>query len=110
MVLPCVVEGDTGDEGEEVDPLRLTRALAVAAYFPGTEPPPASLHNTCYSLVAADYGISVSMIYRVSDGAIAAVEGAGGLSALDADGRVRAAEARFARGWFDSIRADSFGV
>jgi len=85
-------------------------ALAVAAYFTGTEPPPASLHNTCYSLVAADYGISVSMIYRVSDGAIAAVEGAGGLSALDADGRVRAAEARFARGWFDSIRADSFGV
>lgn len=85
-------------------------ALALAASFAGESAPPASLHNTCYSLCDVDYGISVSMTYRVADGGIVAVAGAGGVSPEDAPARQRQAEARYAQGWFESITADSFGA
>lgn len=84
-------------------------ALYLAAYFSGRSAPPPSLHNTCYSLVDDDYGISVSAVYRVEGGIITGIEGAGGVSPAGADARFRAAEARYARGWFDSITADTFG-
>ena len=65
--------------------------------------------NTCYSLVGPDYGISVADVYRVAEGRIAAVPGAGGVSPLGADPAFRAAEARFAAGWYDAITEDIWG-
>lgn len=83
-------------------------ALALAAELAGRDTGGASFHNTCYSLVNPDYGISVSMIYRVEDGAIMGVKGAGGVSASDADASVREAEAEYARGWYQSVCTDAF--
>lgn len=84
-------------------------AAAIAAGFRGEAPPTPSLINTCYSLVGPDYGISVAGVYRLADGALVEVEGAGGVSPADADDDARATEARYAAGWYASITADTWG-
>ncbi len=85
-------------------------ARAVAALLREEEPPEPVYLNTCYSLLAADYGISVAAVYRLDDeGEIAPVPGSGGVSPADAPLAFRRAEADFARGWYDSITADLFG-
>jgi sulfide dehydrogenase [flavocytochrome c] flavoprotein subunit len=85
-------------------------AAAVAALLAGTDPASPSFINTCYSLVAPDYGISVAAIYRIiDDGTIAPVAGAGGVSPSDAPASTRALEAEYARGWYASITSDMFG-
>ena len=53
-------------------------AIAVAALLAGAAPSEPVLVNTCYSLVAPDYGISVAGVYRPKEGQLADVEGAGG--------------------------------
>ncbi|MFN2308387.1 MAG: FCSD flavin-binding domain-containing protein [Gammaproteobacteria bacterium] len=65
--------------------------------------------NTCYSLVAPDYGISVAAVYRYQDGAIKAVEGSGGVSPADAPAAFRTQEAHYTRGWYQSITQDIWG-
>jgi NADPH-dependent 2,4-dienoyl-CoA reductase/sulfur reductase-like enzyme len=85
-------------------------ALAIAALLEHREPPAMSLHNTCYSLIAPDYGISISAIYRVVDEQIHQVEGSGGTSIEQAPGELRECEAAYAEGWYRNIVADSFGV
>ncbi len=84
-------------------------AAAIVAALRGDPIPEASYANTCYSLVGPDYGISVSAVYALTDSAIAAVKGAGGLSPSDADPAFRAREAAYARGWYSSITADTWG-
>lgn len=84
-------------------------ALQIAASLAGEPLVEPSFHNTCYSLVAPDYGITVSGIYSVREGRMAAVEGAGGMSPVGAPAQVRLAEAQYAAGWYASITADSFG-
>ncbi len=64
--------------------------------------------NTCYSFVAPDYGISTSGIYSVSSSGISEVSGSGGESPRDASLPFRQAEARYARGWYRSIRSDTW--
>jgi NADPH-dependent 2,4-dienoyl-CoA reductase/sulfur reductase-like enzyme len=84
-------------------------ALAVVALARGDAPPPLKLINTCYSLVAPDYGISVAGVYRPANGVLADVEGAGGTSPLGASSAQRALEARYAESWFSTITADVYG-
>ncbi len=84
-------------------------ALAIAALVNGAAPGSPSLHNTCYSLVAPHYGISVNEIFQVIDGKITVVEGSGGISPLSAAAEFRAREAAYDRSWYQSIVADSFG-
>jgi NADPH-dependent 2,4-dienoyl-CoA reductase/sulfur reductase-like enzyme len=84
-------------------------ATAVACLLRGEEPPTPKLINTCYSLVAPDYGISIAGVYHPKDGLLAEVEGAGGTSPLNAGPEVRAAEATFAEAWFDTITQEVFG-
>lgn len=84
-------------------------AAAVAALLRGEKPAEPRLINTCYSLVAPDYGISVAGVYRPKDGQLADVENAGGVSVLDAPATTRALEASFANGWFNTITAEVFG-
>ena len=83
-------------------------AAAIVTSLSGTDLPDPSYVNTCYSLVAPDYGISVAAVYRFNqeDGIY---KSGGGVSPLDADASYRAQEARYARGWYDSITQDSFG-
>jgi hypothetical protein len=84
-------------------------AAAVVALLAGGRAPEPKLANTCYSLVAPDYAISVAGVYRPADGQLKDVEGAGGVSAADAPASIRAEEARLAHGWFNTIAAEVFG-
>lgn len=84
-------------------------ALTIVALVNGTTPGSPSLHNTCYSLIAPEYAISVNGIYQVIDGKITAVEGAGGISPQGAAAEFRAREATYDQAWYNSIIADSFG-
>ena len=54
-------------------------AAAIVSELGGTTMPDPSYVNTCYSLVAPDYGISVAAVYRLQDGKIVKVEGSGGI-------------------------------
>lgn len=85
-------------------------AAAIVSAIHKTNMPDPSYVNTCYSLVSPDYGISVAAVYRYSkDKGIYPVADAGGVSPKDADANFRKLEARYAKGWYDSITSDSFG-
>jgi NADPH-dependent 2,4-dienoyl-CoA reductase/sulfur reductase-like enzyme len=84
-------------------------AGAVAALLHGEAPSPPKLINTCYSLVAPDYGISIAGVYHPVGGQLADVEGAGGVSPIDAPADFRALEAAYAEAWFRTITAETFG-
>ena len=83
-------------------------AAAIVTSLRGTDLPDPSYVNTCYSLVAPDYGISVAAVYRFSEKQ-GIYKSGGGVSPMDVDASYRAQEARYARGWYDSITQDSFG-
>ncbi len=84
-------------------------AAAVATLVAGGTPSVPKLINTCYSLVAPDYGISVAGVYQPTGGQLADVLGAGGVSPLDAPRETRKAEAVLAEAWFRTITAEAFG-
>ncbi len=64
--------------------------------------------NTCYSLITADQGISVAMVYKLNpQGKISKVKGAGGVTP-SIDERILSLEASYAKKWLESIVADSF--
>jgi sulfide dehydrogenase [flavocytochrome c] flavoprotein subunit len=84
-------------------------AAAVVAMLRGADVPPPALMNTCYSLVAPDYGISIAAVYRVSDDKLVTVERSSGVSPLDAPAETRALEAEYAKSWYTNITADTFG-
>lgn len=84
-------------------------AAAIVALLRGREPSEPRLINTCYSLVAPDYGISVAGVYRPANGLLTDVPGAGGTSPLDAEPAVRALEARYAEDWFRTVTTEVFG-
>lgn len=86
-------------------------AAAIVASLDNRAAPNPYFTNTCYSLVAPDYGVSVAAIYNLNDeGNIQAVPGAGGLSPREADLSVRQAEAQFAHRWYDAICQDTWGT
>ena len=84
-------------------------AAAVATLLAGGKPTEPRLINTCYSLVAPDYGITVAGVYKPANGVLADIEGAGGVSPIDAPRETRALEAQFAEGWFKTITGEVFG-
>ncbi len=84
-------------------------AAAVAGLLRGDVPPPPKLINTCYSLVAPDYGISVAGVYHPVNGLLTDVQGAGGTSPLDAPRSFRSLEAAYAEAWFGRITTEVFG-
>ena len=84
-------------------------AAAVAALINGTSLPHPSYANICYSIIAPQHGISVGDFYKLDNGQIIPVEGAGGSSPLNASSWEREMEAIYARSWFNNITADIFG-
>ena len=84
-------------------------AAAIVARLAGREPVEPRLINTCYSLVAPDYGITIAGVYKPTNGQLADIPGAGGVSPLDAPQEFRAREALYAEGWFRTIAAETFG-
>ncbi len=84
-------------------------AAAIIRALDGATPGEPRLLNTCYSLVAPGYGISVAGVYRPVAGVLTDIDGAGGSSPLDAPPDMRAAEAGYGEAWFRAITAEAFG-
>lgn len=84
-------------------------AAALVKLLAGEKPQDPMLINTCYSLLAADYGISIAGVYRPDKGQLTDVPGAGGVSPLVAVGGLRGQEALYASSWFRTITAEAFG-
>jgi sulfide dehydrogenase [flavocytochrome c] flavoprotein chain len=84
-------------------------AAAIVAALRGYQVAEPALMNTCYSLVAPDYGISIAAVYRVVDDKLVTVEGSSGVSPLAAPTETRASEAEYAKSWYANITADTFG-
>jgi len=84
-------------------------AAAIVARLAGRAPDEPRLINTCYSLVSADYGISIAGVYRPDKGVLTDVPGAGGVSPLEVVGGFRGQEALYASSWFSTITAETFG-
>ncbi len=84
-------------------------AAAIVALLRGEPVARPVLMNTCYSLVAPDYGISISAVYAVENDTIQVVPGSSGTSPLDASETTRALEAAYTRSWYANITADTFG-
>ena len=84
-------------------------AAAVVRLLAGEKPVEPRLLNTCYSIVQPDYGISVAGVYRPEKDLFVDIEGAGGVSPLDAPAATRVAEAQFAHGWYQTITRETFG-
>ena len=81
----------------------------MARLLRGEQPVQPVLINTCYSLVAPDYGISVAGVYRPENGTLAEIKGSGGVSPPDAPADFRANEAIYAEAWFRTITSEVFG-
>ena len=86
-----------------------TCGAAIVRVLNGGAPSVPKLINTCYSLVAPDYGISVAGVYAPTNGQLAEVPGSGGVSPSDAPRASRAVEAMLAEAWFRTITAEVFG-
>ena len=89
-------------------------ARAIAAALNGQEMGDPSYVNTCYSMgsrVAPDHAFSVAAVYRFNsaESKIVEVEGAGGVSPIDASDEVRARDVAYAHSWYDNIVKDSWG-
>jgi NADPH-dependent 2,4-dienoyl-CoA reductase/sulfur reductase-like enzyme len=84
-------------------------AAAVAKLVRGETPAMPKFVNTCYSLAAPDYGFSIAGVYHPVNGQWLEVEGAGGVSPVDASRAFRNQEAKFANGWFNTITSEIFG-
>lgn len=86
-------------------------AAAVVALLKGEEPGTPSYINTCYSILAPAYGISVAAVYRPNaDGsAIESVPDSGGVTPVDAPDWVLEREVQYAYSWYNNIVHDTFG-
>jgi len=84
-------------------------AAAIVNALAGKPAAAASWSNTCYSLVAPDYGISVAGVYQVAEGKIVEVKGSGGVSPREASDTVRKLEALHGVAWYSAIARDTWG-
>jgi len=83
-------------------------AFAVVRLLNEIEPTDPVWINTCYSLITADQGISIAMVYKLNQqGEIIKVKGAGGVTS-NTNEKTLSLEAVYAKKWLDSIIADSF--
>ncbi|MFZ5580841.1 MAG: NAD(P)/FAD-dependent oxidoreductase [Pseudomonadota bacterium] len=83
-------------------------AAAIVSSLNDTEPGVPKWVNTCYSYVSAKDAISVAGVYELGpEGKIIEIKGSGGVSAKE--GKHWKAEGLFAQGWYEGIRADTWG-
>jgi len=95
-----------------IDPVTFESKLAPGIHVAlshGEQPAEPRLINTCYSVAAPDYGFSVAGVYKPVNGVLTDIEGAGGISPLDAPEAQRIAEARYGDRWFQTITSEVFG-
>ncbi|CAM5190310.1 FAD-dependent oxidoreductase [Oligella ureolytica] len=83
-------------------------AAAIVASLAGKDATRGHFANTCYSLIAPDYGISVAGAYTTEEGKM--VERSGGVSPMDADETFRKREADYGADWYAAISLDIWGT
>ena len=83
-------------------------AAAIVASLNDTQMAPPSYVNTCYSLIAPDYGISIAAVYRLSEDRSKIASVSGGLTPSDASPEALRREVQYAYSWYDNIVADMF--
>jgi sulfide dehydrogenase [flavocytochrome c] flavoprotein subunit len=82
-------------------------AAAIVRTLSGLDPLEPVTASTCYSLITPEHGVSITGVYEVNEsGAIAMVEGAGGVSPAEAPEEVRKQEAQYTRNWYAGITQD----
>lgn len=99
--------GFSANSQAKIAALQVARALKN---LPIVTPP--KLANTCYSLIAPNYGISVAAVYEAHEDKIVNLKKthkSGGLSPKGADDSYRMLEAEYAVGWYKNQMADIFG-
>lgn len=82
-------------------------ALTIAARLRGDALPEPRLINTCYSVLAPNYAISVSAVYAPADAGFGAQHS--GMSPLQGDAALRESEYHQAREWYAHITQACFG-
>jgi sulfide dehydrogenase [flavocytochrome c] flavoprotein subunit len=84
-------------------------AAAIVAMLNEGEVGTPSYVNTCYSIPAPGWGISVAAVYKLgADGKIVGVKGAGGLTPMDASEEAHKREVEYAYSWYKNIVNDIF--
>ena len=83
-------------------------AAAVVASLNEHDMADPSYVNTCYSVIAPDYGISVAAVYRLAEDRSKIAKVAGGLTPSDASPEALQREVQYAYSWYDNIVADMF--
>ncbi len=83
-------------------------AASVAALLNGQEPGTPAYVNTCYSIVGADWGISVAAVYKLAEDGSKITSVSGGLTPTDATPEMRKREVAYAHSWFTNITNDIF--
>ncbi len=105
VAAPMPKSGFSANSQGKIAALQISRILAN---MPIVNPP--KLANTCYSLVAPNYGISIAAVYEAQDDKIVDLKdlGAGGLSPMSAEEGIRIQEAEYAVGWYKNQMSDIF--
>ena len=83
-------------------------AAAIVASLNDTQMATPSYVNTCYSLIAPDYGVSIAAVYRLSADRSKIASVSGGLTPTDASPEALRREVQYAYSWYDNIVADMF--
>jgi sulfide dehydrogenase [flavocytochrome c] flavoprotein subunit len=109
VVGDACIAGDMPKSGYSANSQAKVCASAIVAALGGKEAPEPSYVNTCYSLIAPEYGISVAAVYRLEEGKIVSVKGSGGVSPAQASDAQRKLEAEYAHAWFKNVTTDIFG-
>ena len=84
-------------------------AIQVVQLLRGEPPIRTKLANTCYSLVAPSYGISIAGVYEPGELLINSIRGAGGISPIHASAEFRRLEAVYGASWYRTITGQVFG-
>ena len=82
-------------------------AAQIICRLAGTPAPTPTYANTCYSLIAPRYGISVAAVYNLQEGQIKKISG--GVSKVGQSDKIHKKEAKYAKAWYKSITGDMFG-
>ncbi|HIQ15226.1 MAG TPA: cytochrome C [Leucothrix sp.] len=83
-------------------------AAAVAAMLNGKEPGTPAYVNTCYSVIAKDWGISVAAVYRLAEDRSKIIKMSGGLTPMDASDEHHKRAVGNAYSWLNNITSDIF--
>jgi len=84
-------------------------AAAVIAMLNGHEVGTPSYVNTCYSIIAKDWGISVAAVYRLAEDGSKITKVSGGLTPKDASAAAHKRAVLNTYSWFNNITNDAFG-